>query len=69
MFTLGLTEIIVIIIVIIILVKPEDLPGFMRKIGRLYNEVKKAYKDVNKIKDDFVNIADPTDIEIKNIKK
>jgi len=66
MFTLGLTEIFVIIIVTIIIIKPEDLPKFLRKIIKCYREIRKSFNDVSKIKDDFIKISETTDT--KNIK-
>ena len=69
MFTLGFTEIIVIIIVVIIVIKPEDLPKFFKKMGRFYGEAKKSYGDINKIKDDFIKIAEIDDIETEKILK
>ena len=68
MFTLGLTEIFVIIIVTIIIIKPEDLPKFLRKIIKFYREVRKSFNDVNKIKDDFIHISETTDIKNKKPK-
>ena len=65
MFTLGLTEIFVIIIVTIIIIKPEDLPKFLRKIIKCYREVRKSFNDVNKIKDDFIHISETTDTKNK----
>jgi len=62
MFGLGFTEILVILIIIIVAVKPEELPGVMKKFGKSYGEVKKTCSEVNKIKDDFVKLAD-ADIE------
>lgn len=58
MFGLGFTEIIIILVVILVAIKPEELPGFFRKIGKLYHELKKTCSDVNKMKDDFIKLAD-----------
>ena len=62
MFGLGFTEIIIIWVVIMVVIKPEDLPGFFRKIRNLYRELKKTCSDVNRMKDDFIKL---TDEEIK----
>ncbi|WP_320047734.1 twin-arginine translocase TatA/TatE family subunit [uncultured Ilyobacter sp.] len=58
MFGLGFTEIIIILVVILVVVKPEDLPKFFKRIGQLYSELKKTCSDVNKMKDDFIKLAD-----------
>ena len=34
MFRIGLPEILIVLAVVVILVKPKDLPGFFRKVGR-----------------------------------
>jgi Sec-independent protein translocase protein TatA len=46
MFGLGIGELAIIVIIIIIFVKPEDLPKFFRKVGRLYAELKKYNDDL-----------------------
>jgi Sec-independent protein translocase protein TatA len=44
MFGLGIWELVIIIIVVVLFVKPEDLPKFFRKVGKLYGELKR-YND------------------------
>lgn len=44
MFGLGIWELLVIFIVVIIFIKPEDLPRFFRKVGKMYGELKR-YND------------------------
>jgi sec-independent protein translocase protein TatB len=34
LFRVGLPEILIVLAVVVILVKPKDLPGFFRKVGR-----------------------------------
>jgi Sec-independent protein translocase protein TatA len=34
LFRIGLPEILIVLAVVVILVKPKDLPGFFRKVGR-----------------------------------
>ena len=46
MFGLGIGELIIIVIIIIIFVKPEDMPKFFRKVGKLYGELKKYNDDI-----------------------
>ena len=58
MFGLGITEIFVIVVIIIVVVRPEDLPGFFRSIGKSYGEVKKTANEAKKIKDDFISLAE-----------
>jgi len=41
MFGFGLSEFIVIVILLIILVKPEELPSVMRKIGEIYGQLRR----------------------------
>lgn len=40
MFGIGITEFIVIALVVIIFINPKDLPGFFRKLGKLYQTIK-----------------------------
>ena len=40
MFGIGLGELIVIAIAIFVFIKPEELPGFFRKIGRAWGELR-----------------------------
>jgi len=58
MFGIGLSEIAVIALVAIIFIKPEDLPAFFRKAGKLYAKVKKAYDEVNQVKDQVMHEID-----------
>jgi len=58
MFGLGFTEILVIIVIIIVVMKPEDLPGLFKKVGKGYGDVKKTVNEVKQLKDDFVSLAD-----------
>lgn len=60
MFGIGFSELAIIAIVLIIVVRPEDLPSFFRKLGRLYVQVKKAYKEVADVKDEFLREMDVT---------
>jgi Sec-independent protein translocase protein TatA len=43
MFGVGGTEILVIGFVIILLIRPEDMPAMMRKLGSLYGQIQRAY--------------------------
>ena len=44
MFKLGGAEILVILLVILVFVRPRDLPGFIRKIGELFRQLRN-FKD------------------------
>lgn len=48
MFGFGITEIITLIIVIIVLINPRDLPGIVRKIGKIYGSIMKQINGVRK---------------------
>jgi len=48
MFGLGLWEIVIIIVAVLIFIKPEDLPGFFRKIGRIYGQIKQYNREMVK---------------------
>jgi Sec-independent protein translocase protein TatA len=58
MFGIGFSEIAVIALVVLIFIRPDDLPAFFRKAGRLYAQAKKAYDEVAAIKDDFIREMD-----------
>lgn len=58
MFGLGFMEIIVILVVVMVMVKPEDLPNFIKSVGNSYGELKNTVTEVKKIKDDFLELAD-----------
>lgn len=54
MFGIGFSELVLIGLVVIVFIRPEDLPVFFRKLGRIYREIKKAYDELTKVKDDFI---------------
>lgn len=58
MFGIGFSEIAIIVLLLIIVIKPDDLPAFFRKLGRLYAQAKKAYKEVTDVKDEFLREMD-----------
>lgn len=58
MFGIGAGELAVIVLIIVVFVRPSDLPAFMRGLGKLYSEAKKAYRDVVEAKDDFIRELD-----------
>lgn len=50
MFGLGTAEIIVVVIVALILINPKDLPGLVRKGGRIYG---KLMREINGVRKNF----------------
>ena len=54
MFGIGLSEFAVIICIVIVFVRPKDLPALFRRIGKLYAQAKRAYKEITEVKDQFV---------------
>ena len=49
MFSLGLSEILIILVVMIVFIKPEELPEFFRKIGRLFGELNRMKNELKKL--------------------
>ncbi len=43
MFGIGFFEILIIVFLILIFIKPEELPNFVRKAGKIYSQIKNAY--------------------------
>ena len=58
MFGIGFSEVALIALIVIVFIKPEDLPAFFRKLGRLYAQAKNAYKEVTAVKDEFLREMD-----------
>jgi Sec-independent protein translocase protein TatA len=58
MFGIGFSELAVLVIVVLVMIRPEDMPAFFRKMGRLYAQAKKAYKEVADVKDEFLREID-----------
>ena len=44
MFGLGFLEMCLIVLVVLIFIRPEDLPGFIRKVGQFYGQATEAYQ-------------------------
>jgi Sec-independent protein translocase protein TatA len=64
MFGIGFSEIIILFLVVIVLVRPADLPKFLRAAGRLYGKAKKAYRELITVKDRILReIDEPADKE------
>jgi len=45
MFDLSLSEIIIIVVITLIVVKPEDVPGIMRSLGKALGKVKEMARE------------------------
>ena len=58
MFGIGFSEIVIIALVVIVFVRPSDLPAFVRKLGRLYGQAKRAYAEIVSVKDEFIREMD-----------
>lgn len=58
MFGIGFSEFAIIALLCVIVIKPDDLPAFFRKMGRLFAQAKSAYKEVTAVKDDFLREMD-----------
>ncbi len=70
MFGIGFWETIIIIIVIILMVKPEEIPQFMRTVGRIIGEIRKIYEDfIFYIKSLEYKVQDGIDFEEKKTDK
>ncbi|MBN1412267.1 MAG: hypothetical protein JW969_15585 [Spirochaetales bacterium] len=52
MFGLGIVEILIIVLVAMVFLKPEDLPGAFRKLGKFYAQLTQMKNSVvNSIKE------------------
>jgi Sec-independent protein translocase protein TatA len=55
MFGIGWSEFLVIVCIVIIFIRPKDLPAILQKVGKAYGQVKRAYREIVSVKDQFVN--------------
>jgi Sec-independent protein translocase protein TatA len=58
MFGIGFSEIVIVFLALIVLVRPDDLPKFLRTAGRLYGRAKKAYNELIAVKDRIIREID-----------
>ena len=58
MFGIGFSEIILICLAMIIFIRPDDLPKFLRTIGRYYGKAKKLYNEIIMVKDRIIKEID-----------
>lgn len=54
MFGIGASELIIIGLAVVVFVKPEDLPGFFRKVAKIVAQAKKIYNEALSVKDQFI---------------
>ncbi|HNX73464.1 MAG TPA: twin-arginine translocase TatA/TatE family subunit [Spirochaetales bacterium] len=54
MFGIGWSEFLVIVCIVIIFIRPKDLPAILQKVGKAYGQLKRAYKEIVSVKDQFV---------------
>jgi len=58
MFGIGISEVILIFLVIVVLIRPNDLPKFLRSAGRFYGKARKMYKEIVDVKDEIIKEVD-----------
>ena len=61
MFGIGFGEILVVLLIAIVFIRPEDLPKFLARAGRLYGQLKRMYNEVIEVKDKIIKEIDPKD--------
>ena len=54
MFGIGWSEFAVIVFIVFVFVRPKRLPALFRRLGKLYAQAKRAYKEITEVKDQFV---------------
>jgi Tat protein translocase TatB subunit len=63
MFGIGFSELVVIVLVLIVFVRPDDLPAIVRKLARIYAELRRAYREALAVKDEFMREIDRVSLE------
>jgi len=58
MFGISFSNIIIIILVMIVFIRPDDMPKFLRTVGRFYGKAKKMYNEIIQVKDRIVREID-----------
>ncbi|MDR2480080.1 MAG: hypothetical protein LBD48_12310 [Treponema sp.] len=58
MFGIGLSEILLVALIIIVVIRPNDMPKFLRTLGRFYGKAKKTYKEIIMVKDRILKEID-----------
>ena len=60
MFGIGFGEILIVLLIAIVFIRPEDLPKFLARAGRLYGQLKRMYNEVIEVKDKIIKEIDDT---------
>jgi sec-independent protein translocase protein TatB len=58
MFGIGLSEIFLVVLILIIIIRPDDMPQFLRTLGKFYGKAKKTYKEIIMVKDRILKELD-----------
>ncbi|HEY9053271.1 MAG TPA: hypothetical protein VIO60_00490 [Rectinemataceae bacterium] len=58
MFGIGFSELAIIALVLVVFIRPDDLPAFFRKMGKIYGQLKRAYGEITAVKDQFLREMD-----------
>ncbi len=58
MFGIGFSELAIIALILVVFIRPDDLPAFFRKMGKIYGQVKRAYAEITNVKDQFLREMD-----------
>lgn len=58
MFGIGISEIILIFLVIVVIIRPDDLPKFLRGAARFYAKAKMMYREIITAKDQIIKEID-----------
>ena len=61
MFGLGFWEVVIIVVVLIIALKPEDIPHFFRKVGKIYKEIADFNAQICKMIKDMDTVIEDTE--------
>jgi Sec-independent protein translocase protein TatA len=54
MFGINLSEFMVILCIVVIFIRPKDLPRFFYNIGKVYGQLKDAYRGLVKTRDEVL---------------
>lgn len=63
MFNLGPGELLVIAALIFIFIKPEELPGYIKKAGNLYGRFRLLVTEVKRFGNSIAMMADASDVK------
>jgi len=63
MFGIGFGEIVLVLLVAIVFIRPEDLPKFLSRAGRLYGQLKRLYNELINAKEKIMKEIDKDILE------